>query len=849
MRLFSTLILLLGMYFPFHIPTGYAEESESEMEEESSETEVGTGSSIAFPTETEVSDIEKMELMASNPALELYFNEENAEFAVKEINSGHIWYSNPANRANDPIANPENKSFLSAQVALKYFDGNGQTVLFDTYKDSVSNDQFTFEKVQDGFKIVYTLGSESKGIEQIPVKISEERFHTLILDKISDEKDKKDFENRFFKYIEEEKVYERRDGAFSPLTLGRTLTVFEEVGYTEEDVAFDNAEHGGEGAESASYPSFTIPLLVELDGDQLVVTLDGEELEYEEQYPINEIQVLPFFGAADQNETGYILVPDGSGALIELNNNKGTYRPFSAKIYGRDEMETERSRNLTSEAIRLPVFGMKQGDNAFFGVVEDGDGIGKIEAEVSNLANSYNTVSSSFIVKESEEITLQGGEQSNTIYTIQKGDFNEMIKIRYAFLEGDDANYTGMANLYQEYLVEKHNLESIEEDSDIPFYLELSGAIWKRKTILGIPYRSLQSLTTFEQGEEIINELLNSNINNIKLRYTGWFNEGINHKIPTNIKIDRVLGGKKGFNEFHGFLQDHDVELYPDVALANIYRNTFGFSPSKDASRYITKEVAEIRPINPATYRPNNNRESYYLLSPDRLPDHVDGFIDSYEKLNLNSVSLRDLGDKIHSDFRETNVINREQSKETAAEQLNIISDKIPNILASGGNEFIFPYVNEVINVPTRSSEFNITDKTIPFYQMVIQGYIDHAGEPVNLSTDQNINHHILKSLETGSNIYFSWFYEDSSMIKDTEYNDLISGNYEAWLDEAVQMYEEVNSILKKVRGQQITAHKEWRTGVYETTYDNDYSVIVNYNNYPVNIDSITVEAENYSIR
>ena len=51
-------------------------------------------------------------------------------------------------------------------------------------------------------------------------------------------------------------------------------------------------------------------------------------------YPISAIQILPFFGAANLDQTGYIFIPDGSGALIDLNNGKEHYQPFSARVYG-----------------------------------------------------------------------------------------------------------------------------------------------------------------------------------------------------------------------------------------------------------------------------------------------------------------------------------------------------------------------------------------------------------------------------------------------------------------------------------------------------------------------------------
>ncbi|MUT68472.1 DUF5696 domain-containing protein [Paenibacillus sp. NEAU-GSW1] len=41
-------------------------------------------------------------------------------------------------------------------------------------------------------------------------------------------------------------------------------------------------------------------------------------------------------------------------------------------------------------------------------------------------------------------------------------------------------------------------------------------------------------------------------------------------------------------------------------------------------------------------------------------------------------------------------------------------------------------------------------DEEIPFYQMVVRGYIDYTGMPYNLSTFTDMNQYILKCLEYG---------------------------------------------------------------------------------------------------
>ena len=836
--------ILLFSLFQTDVVFVHAEDEEVEQVEQLSGTDEPTETTS---TEALVAD---MKLIANTDTLELYFEETTAAFAVKDKRDNHIWYSNPADREQDQIAQGENKGLLHAQLSLTYFNPTGHITKLDSYKDSVAKEQVEFVAVDNGIKVIYTFGNESKGIEQLPGRISKERFESLILNKIDDEKAKKDFAKRY-KLIEEEDLYERRDASFPAVILNRTVALLQEIGYTEEDLAADYAEHFGESEDvEQSYPFFIVPMLIQLEPDGLSVKIIGEEIEYNEVYPLNKLHVLPFFGAANQDQSGYMLVPDGSGALIELNNGKSNYQPYSARVYGKDEAVFTRTDLLTSEDIKLPVFGMKQGDHAFLTVIEEGDGLASIEADVSERLNSYNSVYSSFTIKDAGEVTLAGGERSNTVYIFQKGRFQEDISLKYLFLSGEASSYVGMAQTYQQYLQENVGLTQLKPVADLPFYLELTGSVWKRKTILGVPYKALEPLTTFEEAEEIVDAFLDQGIEYVNVRFTGWFNEGVNHKIPKNIKVDKAIGGSKGFNTLKDNLANKQVGFYPDVAFSTVYRNTIGFSPTKDASRFVNRKVAEVYPINPATYRRDLvNRTSYHLLSPQKLASYVDGFEKDYTQFNLASLAIRDLGAGLHSDFREKKVVNREQTKQIVTKQLDKLVASQPDLMLIGGNGYALPYAQSILEAPLSSSGFNIADRSIPFYQMVIHGYVDYAGQPVNLSSYQSVNSQMLKALELGSNVYFSLFYEDPATIKETESNHLYSAHYRHWLDEAVEMYKEVNAVLKSVRTEPITNHRELVPGVFETTYGKDYHVIVNYNQKAVTVEGQQVAAESYTLR
>ena len=76
----------------------------------------------------------------------------------------------------------------------------------------------------------------------------------------------------------------------------------------------------------------------------------------------------------------------------------------------------------------------------------------------------------------------------------------------------------------------------------MPFYLQLVGSIYKKKHLAGIPYRALEPLTTFEQAQSILTEMGKRGIHDIKLKYSGWFNKGLAHEVPSSVSVDQQVG-------------------------------------------------------------------------------------------------------------------------------------------------------------------------------------------------------------------------------------------------------------------------------------------------------------------
>lgn len=784
---------------------------------------------------------EGMEMAAENEFLILYANASTTEIAVQDKRSGAIWYSNPQDREDDSIATGYNKAKLNVQVEISYLDSAGNSLKYDNYTHSVQNGQFVLEKVKDGLNIDYTLGEAKSDIDAIPKYISEERFQTLILDKLEDEGEKKEVEKRF-KHNEEEKLYERRDSSLKGVGLKKVTDAFAKVGYNEEQKAIDNAAYG---ITAADHLTVKIPLHYRLEGEQLKVTIESGGIEYPESLKIQSLSLLPFFGASGREDVGYTLVPDGSGSLIRFNNEKTYAAPFRKELYGTDSSISQQIRIQNDEAARLPVFGMKYEDRAFVGIIEEGDAVASVEADISGRLNVYNTVSPSFTLRKLEEVTLTNGWRSSTVKKFQAEPFQGDISVRYGFLGAKDASYSGMASHYRDYLIKQAGLARLTDEEGIPFYAELIGGIPKKKFFLGIPYNAYEPLTTFDQAESVLGQMLDLGIGNIKLRYTGWFNGGINHDLAKSISVDKKLGGSKGLKELKAYADANRISLFPDAAFLEAAPQSEGFKKSQ-ASRFITGKLAKVYPYSFADFKEEDYLEPGYVLSPKSLPDVVGGFMHDYEKLQLTGLSLSDLGNKLNSDYNRANVIDREEAKGIVDEQLQKISGSVKEILVEGGNAYAASYAQHIVDAPMTSSSFIITDESVPFFQLVFHGYVNYAGTAWNMADDQDSTYNFLKALETGSAMNYTWFNADSSAIKMTAFDHLYSADYRLWINEAAQRYRELNDVLHDVQSQTIIDHRLLASGVYQTTFEKGKTIIVNYNDKESNVDGIIVGAKNY---
>ena len=797
---------------------------------------------------------DKMEKVADNGTLAMYANLKTAEFFIEDKATGERWFSNPENWNADEKATGVNQEVLGSQVVVDYYSAGNLYGSMNSYKHAFQNGQLTTEKIDGGFKASYLIGvtSSKKSYPQIvrvevldelvskleekTGKVLKGRYRLVDKAKLSDA-ERKALEYEYTKLGDFDAFYVLRPN-LSANVLKQMEEEFKEAGFDYKQAEAEEDLFGIKRTETAN-AAFLIPVEYRLDGADFTARVLTEDIRYTKGAHLTGISLLPYFGAAGAEAEGYMLVPDGSGALINLNRSTANGVMYAAKVFGSDLATKQSNSVLRQQQAYLPVFGIKTATSSVLGIIEDGAAGCTVTAYVGGQVSSYNRVYSMF----SPQISDSLGTAANANSMVFPLTFSKQpYAVRYRFTCGE-STYVDMAARYREYLVSSGVLSEAAPDG-MPFYLELVGAIEKKDNILGIPITVTEPLTTFEQAEEILKRLAEGGVSNIELRYTGWANGGVNNTVYGSAKPLSVLGSSKGLDRLAAYAAENGVGLYPDAELTFVYKDTLfdGFSPRNDASRLVNRQVALLKQMNYSTGMPPSvSRLNRYVLSPVKVADLLPRFLKSYEKFGIEGLSLASLGRYVSGDYRESNPVDRAGAMKLLTDVLTESVKGRYSLLTDGCNASLLPYASGILDMPSSGSSLEIEDASVPFYQIAVSGAKSYTVEAVNLAGDYRRN--ILKAYEYGAALYCKWMYAPADVVYDADRTDMYALSYETWFDDMVALYKTYEQDMGALVGRQILDHSQ--TGqLTVTTFEGGAQVAVNYGEEELTYGGKTIAAQ-----
>ncbi|MHB8964080.1 MAG: DUF5696 domain-containing protein [Saccharofermentanales bacterium] len=788
--------------------------------------------------------IEGFTPVTENSGLVLYVNKATTAIAVLDEKSGEVWYSNPPDAAADPLATPVIKEDMQSQVTVSYYDRNNIENSLTNYSSTQEYGRYGIRNIENGVEVSYVLGNFKPPLF-VPSTMTAERYE-FFYNKLTSEDEKAEMKKRYRKVSLEiltdpnEKAmmlrryptirtsdiyvkYEMKD-----YVAQRLAGILASVGYTQADYESDNMLDTEIVLSSKIRIALTVQYRIE-DGS-FIVNVPVGKIKCKNQYRLYSVSVLNMFGAAGGQDKGYMFVPDGSGALIRLNNGKINTTIYSTTVYSEDRSKNEAEGINPVMTASMPVFGMKKGDNGFLAIIEGADAVAKIKADISGKQNSYNIIYPEFIVRDNvlSDLGNIAGDLSMRVY--QPTAISQDIQVNYRFLHGEESTYSGMARYYRSYLKERDELKVNEMTDQLPMLVDIYGAVQKNKNVMGVPMQAYVPLTSFAQAQAMLEDLNGSGVQNLDARYIGWYNKGVKNVNPADIRLIPQMGGKGSLDSLLEYANLNDISMFMNLNLLYLNQDTTfdRINLKNDTIHFMDRSTGYVYGKNWINMRNNLDKSKCFILSPGSMMSLFSRFDGDFSRKAAGAdLSFQLMNSDVNSDFNLDRTIDRTETTGKYQEVYQSAVDKGYTLLMDGANKYGYAYADGIVKVPYFSNNFRITDGSVPFIQMILSGSIAYYGTPINTGADFSTD--LLHIAETGSGLYAVLTHDYDQDITTAGFDYLYSVRYSVWKDNLTSSYQQLNKDLQGVAGVIISDHYILDEGITLTVYENGKAVLVNY--------------------
>lgn len=577
--------------------------------------------------------------------------------------------------------------------------------------------------------------------------------------------------------------------------------------------------------------------------------ISGNDAKY-----IKDILITPFLGATggyigvyDEEygdyvfeekawNDGYIVIPDGAGSIVKMTNNAVLdLTPYKSNVYGKDPSfavsnESYSSSLMTIKDAKLPVFGIAHDNAAFVAFGKQGNEYMTINVNPDN-SNKFQYVFAypSFTYNSQyNQVYNSAGEFYSTI----ANDINKFtLEMQYSFLANERANYVGMAKEYRDYLMTNGIIhERTTNDINIPMRLDFIMAD-AEKSLLG----SEQSIVT--NAKELSNILFdikdNLNINNANVSLFGWQKEGKALQNPSKANLSSAIISASSYKQLQNDFVNYNFSLAENYYLINNKQMAYLNNASKHINGYYNKYYDENMNFVDTFSFAKANKSNEFIKKQYQAIN---------KKMNANSMTLDGIGAGLVSDG---NNISRLIAKQYIIDAFSYLktNNVITNVVTP--NDYLWKYVDRYYDIDVDDSSLLIESETIPFIQLVLQNTMELYSSYCNFSFyDQNA---ILKMVDY--NVYPSFVLTAKSAyyLLKTNSSNYFSTQYDYYKEIMKKIYYHVNSALSSV----INASwikREVKDNVVYNTYSNNKQIIINYNDYDINTNGITIQAKDYKV-
>ena len=613
----------------------------------------------------------------------------------------------------------------------------------------------------------------------------------------------------------------------------------------KDNVSAEKTENGISVTYYFEMNELSVTVDYTLREDSMLASIDTSKITCGANSFVEKVSLAPYFcGITNESKDSYLLVPSGSGSLVYPTVSASEPTVVSEPVYGKDIADLLFAEPTTSQSVRLPVYGAKQGDKSTLAVIEEGAEYADITVSKNDSNVGFTTVYADFTVRGYTKIEVPRNFVSSMEYMkLYSEPINTTMSVGFYPLKGKDADYNGMAAKYREYLSKEKGMTETKLEV-MPLNIKFAGGVLLDAHFLGIHYKRLQPVTTLEQVQEFCGRL------DGKYKFSaglyGYGKSGLDTGKPAGgLGVSGKLGGVGGLKRLNSYCAKSGIPLYMNFELLKFNNSGSGISTTFDSAEKTNgrRSLAYLADFVTANFKEDLKPD--YLVSRSKLDALSSKLLGKVQKWGITGVGLDTLSSLKYSDYSEEKYYFSGDYENQSSGIIKSFKKADIAFFADSANACAAVEADSISDTPISSSKYDIYDCDIPFYQMVFSGLKNLYTPSVNTSANEATA--VLKAVEGGCGLSYTVGEEFDNTLLSANYKSFYgtSGDYVSGEIDRV-MSEGFSDYSKAALGQKIVKHTLINKYVRSTRYENGITVYVNYSDADYVTGKITVPKNGY---
>ncbi len=586
----------------------------------------------------------------------------------------------------------------------------------------------------------------------------------------------------------------------------------------------------------------TISYDILLDDDGFRFVLRDEDIIEETNKKLVSVTFTPFLGSTKQGQSGYYLLPDGDGALVNFNKSYPTITTQYQKNYfsadpGIAPDSTYSGNYYDSPPLNYPVYGIVHGveNNGLMVDIREGETHAELLVYPAGVRTDFYFLTNRYIYRQ-VYTHLVSEQKKSTLITTERSHFN--IEEHVTLLSGDEATYSGIARAYRKLLDSQGLLPSGTSQGT---GLTLSLDVYMAAAQEGVFSNNAQMMTTLADVQAMVSELDGLGVETMLVTLRNALNSCISFSESDRYKLTSGIGSNAQLKETAEKLANagHILALY--LSEDYVRTGTADIDLQEDIIRRLNKQHR----IYTDRYGAASSR--IYQLNAFGFEKLVAQDAKKVQALGVNRLEI--YLPRASSSYNKT-MLMREESLDLIASALLAANENNPGLTYSveqaNSHPAYYAAMDAMTFIKMRTTLYPYISDTVPFTSLLLHGTMDLVTEAYNDASDPD--EMLLRMIEWGVSPHFNLTMKDTSLLLYTNYSWLVSSQYANWRDTIIDVYGKVNDALGGLNGQAMINHQVLVPGGVLTTYETGTRILINYTQNDYTYQQVTVSARSYEV-